>query len=449
MLLFGLGLVGEYVGRIYQQVRDAAALHDPAVLEQRRGARARRERRTADADAPRDRDRATTSARRRLRLSQRRRALPARAARARHRRAARRHARRRSRARRSGSSACADVARRLRPAVRSRRPIRTPPDVVARVAALRAGFPVQLLLPADAEPPLLALPRARRAQHARLAAAALSRTRAGELGGAARRARTPARRCTTWRRSPTPATSSRSRRCRSCPTTRRAKCSTRSRSRRRSRSTRALPRARRGHGAAHCRRTSRAGSYFGGRTPEDGRIDWSQSAAAIHDLVRAVAPPYPGAFTTIGGRPARVLRDARARRGARPPRAGARASRDGAHRRALRRRRHARAGLARDRRRVGRCAALARRATARVRVALVDVTPCELRIEPSDAQRVRGFEKNRLEALADGIFAVALTLLVLDIKLPEKLDVRVERRAVAPAARRSSGTSRSTSSASS
>ena len=30
-----------------------------------------------------------------------------------------------------------------------------------------------------------------------------------------------------------------------------------------------------------------------------------------------------------------------------------------------------------------------------------------------------GLEKNRLEALIDGIFAVALTLLVLDIKLPE------------------------------
>lgn len=32
---------------------------------------------------------------------------------------------------------------------------------------------------------------------------------------------------------------------------------------------------------------------------------------------------------------------------------------------------------------------------------------------------VRGFEKNRIEALVDGIFAVALTLLVLDIKLPD------------------------------
>ncbi len=50
------------------------------------------------------------------------------------------------------------------------------------------------------------------------------------------------------------------------------------------------------------------GSYFGGRRPEDGRIDWSQAAANVHNLVRAVAPPYPGAFTTIAGHPARVLR---------------------------------------------------------------------------------------------------------------------------------------------
>ena len=51
-----------------------------------------------------------------------------------------------------------------------------------------------------------------------------------------------------------------------------------------------------------------AGSYYGGRTPADGRIDWSQDAARIHNLVRAVAPPYPGATTTVGGRPARILR---------------------------------------------------------------------------------------------------------------------------------------------
>lgn len=49
-------------------------------------------------------------------------------------------------------------------------------------------------------------------------------------------------------------------------------------------------------------------SYFGGRRPEDGIIDWSKSATEIHNLVRAVAPPYPGARTTLLGRPARVLK---------------------------------------------------------------------------------------------------------------------------------------------
>jgi methionyl-tRNA formyltransferase len=44
-----------------------------------------------------------------------------------------------------------------------------------------------------------------------------------------------------------------------------------------------------------------AGSYFGRRRPEDGRIDWRCGARAIHDLVRAVAPPFPGAFTDVDG----------------------------------------------------------------------------------------------------------------------------------------------------
>ncbi len=39
-----------------------------------------------------------------------------------------------------------------------------------------------------------------------------------------------------------------------------------------------------------------AGSYFSGRRPEDGRIDWNKSAGEIHNLIRAVAPPYPCAF---------------------------------------------------------------------------------------------------------------------------------------------------------
>ncbi len=43
------------------------------------------------------------------------------------------------------------------------------------------------------------------------------------------------------------------------------------------------------------------GSYFGGRKPEDGRIDWTQSAQQVYNLHRAVAPPYPGAFTEFDG----------------------------------------------------------------------------------------------------------------------------------------------------
>jgi methionyl-tRNA formyltransferase len=44
-----------------------------------------------------------------------------------------------------------------------------------------------------------------------------------------------------------------------------------------------------------------AATYYGGRTPEDGRIDWSAPAVAVHNLVRAVTDPYPGAFTDFAG----------------------------------------------------------------------------------------------------------------------------------------------------
>jgi len=43
------------------------------------------------------------------------------------------------------------------------------------------------------------------------------------------------------------------------------------------------------------------GSYFGGRKPEDGRIDWTRPAVEIYNLVRAVTRPYPGAFTYVSG----------------------------------------------------------------------------------------------------------------------------------------------------
>ena len=44
-----------------------------------------------------------------------------------------------------------------------------------------------------------------------------------------------------------------------------------------------------------------AGSYFGGRKPEDGRIDWNKSAVEIYNLIRGVTHPYPGAFTELNG----------------------------------------------------------------------------------------------------------------------------------------------------
>lgn len=43
----------------------------------------------------------------------------------------------------------------------------------------------------------------------------------------------------------------------------------------------------------------KAGSYYGGRRPEDGRIDWNKSAAEIYNLIRAVTEPYPGAFALL------------------------------------------------------------------------------------------------------------------------------------------------------
>jgi methionyl-tRNA formyltransferase len=50
------------------------------------------------------------------------------------------------------------------------------------------------------------------------------------------------------------------------------------------------------------------GQYFGRRRPEDGRIDWHWPARRIHDLVRAVAPPFPGAFGEVAGQRWSVLR---------------------------------------------------------------------------------------------------------------------------------------------
>jgi methionyl-tRNA formyltransferase len=47
---------------------------------------------------------------------------------------------------------------------------------------------------------------------------------------------------------------------------------------------------------------------FPARTPADGRVQWSAPARHIHNLVRAVAAPYPGAFTQLDDRQVTIWR---------------------------------------------------------------------------------------------------------------------------------------------
>lgn len=41
-------------------------------------------------------------------------------------------------------------------------------------------------------------------------------------------------------------------------------------------------------------------SYYGRRTPEDGRLDWELPAQTLQNLVRAVSDPWPGAYSFAG-----------------------------------------------------------------------------------------------------------------------------------------------------
>ncbi|MFZ6049777.1 bifunctional UDP-4-amino-4-deoxy-L-arabinose formyltransferase/UDP-glucuronic acid oxidase ArnA [Pseudomonas sp. CR3202] len=63
----------------------------------------------------------------------------------------------------------------------------------------------------------------------------------------------------------------------------------------------ALPKLVRGELPEVAQDESRA-SYFGRRTPADGAIDWQRPAQELHNLVRAVTLPYPGAFCSVGER---------------------------------------------------------------------------------------------------------------------------------------------------
>ncbi len=43
-------------------------------------------------------------------------------------------------------------------------------------------------------------------------------------------------------------------------------------------------------------------NYWRKRSAADGEIDWKKSSGEIHDLIRALAKPYPGAHTFCGGK---------------------------------------------------------------------------------------------------------------------------------------------------
>src|SRR5205085_5985471 len=46
------------------------------------------------------------------------------------------------------------------------------------------------------------------------------------------------------------------------------------------------------------------------RLPSDGEIDWSADTIAIDRLIRALSPPFPGAFTYFEGRELTISRAA-------------------------------------------------------------------------------------------------------------------------------------------
>ena len=61
----------------------------------------------------------------------------------------------------------------------------------------------------------------------------------------------------------------------------------------------ALPKLRKGTLKA-VKQDEKKATYFGGRKPEDGAIDWGKTASEVCNLVRGVTRPYPGAFSFLG-----------------------------------------------------------------------------------------------------------------------------------------------------
>ena len=144
-------------------------------------------------------------------------------------------------------------------------------------------------------------PAPRRLQHARFAPPEVPRPRADQLGHTARRKRDRGDAPSHGQSAPTPAISWTRRRCPSVPMTRRRRCSTSASTAARLVLERQIEALTTGTAPRRAQDESQA-TYFGGRKPEDGRIDWTQSAENIYNLIRAVTQPYPGAFTQVDGK---------------------------------------------------------------------------------------------------------------------------------------------------
>ena len=276
VLMAGIGIVGEYVGRIYQQVRGR-----PRFLI----------RKVWGATDGRDR---------RLRVLRRRIQVPRSALRPGRERARRLHARRRA-----GRGALVRFGRRAGAHERHRAAARSRPGRPCSTRSASAPWRPIFSSRSTSEKMIPETrPRARAArstQHARFAPARVPRPLAGELGhsqgrdGDGRLA--PLHDGEAGRRRPrgSGARADRPRGRRSWP------CRAAWRTRPRTVLARALPSLKAGD-APRVPLDLSKGCYFGGRKPEDGHIDWTRSAKEIHDLVRAVTKPWPGAFTDVFGK---------------------------------------------------------------------------------------------------------------------------------------------------